>query len=65
MNTFRLFFFYVIVLIVGTLNTACDPSRVFDENKDISADGWEYADAKKFEVEIKFMCDRSLPFKFY
>ncbi len=38
--------------MIGTLNTACDPSRVFDENKYIKADGWDYADAKTFEVQI-------------
>ncbi len=52
MTTFRMFFFYMIVLLVGTLNTGCDPNRVFDENKDINPDGWNYTDAKVFEVEI-------------
>lgn len=52
MTTFRMLFFYIMVLIVGTLNTGCDPNRVFDENKDINADGWDYADIKTFDVEI-------------
>jgi len=52
MMPFRVIIFFILILVVGALNTACDPGRVFDENKDINADGWDYADAKTFDVEI-------------
>jgi gliding motility-associated lipoprotein GldH len=39
--------FFLVLLFTG-----CDPSRVFDDNKTLSSEGWDRADKANFTVNI-------------
>lgn len=54
------FMFYV--LMAAIMFTACDKTRVMDENSQIDGYKWDYKDAKAFTTEIK---DTSLNYNLY
>jgi len=43
---------FLLVALVSLGLCACDPSRIYESNVDIPADGWRRADYARFEVEI-------------
>ncbi|HWB65172.1 MAG TPA: gliding motility lipoprotein GldH [Chitinophagales bacterium] len=45
-------YFFCCILIVSLLLSACDKTRVMEENQQITAYNWDYADGKTFTVDV-------------
>lgn len=52
----------ILFLLIPFLFTACDPNRVFDENKELADNIWDKNNKVKFEVNI---ADSITPQNFY
>jgi len=58
----QLFFYTSFLIVCALCFSACDNSRIFEENTSIPESGWDSSNVVKFNVDIK---DPSTPTNFY